>query len=87
MAIWGADIQQLKDLGQRLVTGAQAIEDQKSQLTKALAGTDWKGPDADRFRNEWSGQHTAALNKVAAALKDAGQQAKKNAQQQETASS
>ncbi len=55
MAIWGADIAQLKALGTKLQAGSSEIEKQKSQLSKALDGTDWKGPDADKFRSEWSG--------------------------------
>jgi hypothetical protein len=51
-----------------------------------LEGTDWKGPDADKFRSEWHGQHAAALAKVAQALDEAGKQASRNASQQEEAS-
>ncbi|WP_426997517.1 hypothetical protein [Pseudarthrobacter sp. N5] len=86
MAIWGADIAQLKTLGTKLQAGSSEIEKQKSTLTKVLEGTDWKGPDADKFRSEWSGQHVAALAKVAQALQEAGTQATRNASEQETAS-
>ena len=86
MAIWGADVEQLRQLGNKLQAGASEIETQKSTLTKVLSGTDWKGPDADKFRQEWSGTHTTMLTKVAEALKDAGNQAKKNAEQQSQAS-
>ncbi|CAH0300690.1 hypothetical protein SRABI83_04512 [Arthrobacter sp. Bi83] len=86
MAIWGADIAQLKNLGTKLQAGSAEIEKQKSLLTKVLQGTDWKGPDADKFRSEWSGQHAAALAKVAQALEEAGKQASRNATQQEEAS-
>ncbi|MEE2521433.1 hypothetical protein V1639_13310 [Pseudarthrobacter sp. J75] len=86
MAIWGADVAELKKLGTKLKAGSAEIEKQKSTLTKVLAGTDWKGPDADRFRNEWNGQHVSSLAKVAQALEDAGQQATKNAAEQEKAS-
>ncbi|CAN7272425.1 hypothetical protein ASF98_18420 [Arthrobacter sp. Leaf337] len=86
MAIWGADIVQLKALGTKLQAGSSEIEKTKSQLTKALNGTDWKGPDAEKFRSEWSGSHVTALAKVAQALEEAGKQATKNAAQQEEAS-
>lgn len=65
---------------------ASDIEKQKSMLTKILQGTDWKGPDADKFRSEWNGQHAAALAKGAQALEEAGKQASRNATQQEEAS-
>lgn len=86
MAIWGADIAQLKNLGTKLKAGSSEIEKQKSTLTKVLEGTDWKGPDADKFRSEWNGQHVASLAKVAQALEEAGQKATKNANEQEQAS-
>ncbi|MDQ1056265.1 hypothetical protein QFZ23_000166 [Arthrobacter globiformis] len=86
MAFWGADTQQLKNLGNKLQAGSNEIEKQKSLLTKVLEGTDWKGPDADKFRSEWNGQHAAALAKVAQALDEAGKQASRNASQQEEAS-
>ncbi|ADX75003.1 hypothetical protein D7Z96_13735 [Pseudarthrobacter phenanthrenivorans] len=86
MAIWGADVQQLRQLGSKLQSGAAEIENQKSALTNLLNGTDWKGPDAEKFRDEWSGTHTTMLTKVAEALKEAGGKAKRNAEEQDQAS-
>ena len=86
MAIWGADIEQLKTLGTKLQAGSSEIEKQKSTLTKVLEGTEWRGPDAEKFRSEWNGQHAAALAKVANALQEAGQQATRNANEQQQAS-
>ena len=86
MAIWGADVNQLKTLGSKLQAGSQEIENQKSMLTKVLAGTQWMGPDADKFRNEWNGEHVAALTRVSQALQQASQQATRNAADQESAS-
>ncbi|MGK3956614.1 hypothetical protein ACLKOZ_10515 [Arthrobacter sp. R4] len=51
-----------------------------------LDSTTWEGPDAQNFRSEWSGNHTSALNQVIQALKDAGQKATKNANEQDQAS-
>lgn len=86
MAIWGADVQQLRDLGKQLQTGASDIETQKSRLTQMLNTTDWKGPDADKFRGEWDSNHMIQLAKVADALKEAGQKATKNADHQDQTS-
>ncbi|MEZ2372548.1 MULTISPECIES: WXG100 family type VII secretion target [Arthrobacter] len=86
MAVWGADVQQLRALGKKLEAGAQTIDEQRNQLTSALNGVQWMGPDADKFKNEWQSQHVPALNKVAEALRTAGKNAAKNAQEQETAS-
>jgi hypothetical protein len=82
MAIWGADVDQLRELGNRLKSGASDIETQRNTLTKVLNGTDWRGPDADKFKGEWDGRHTALLNQVAEALREAGQKATQNADQQ-----
>jgi hypothetical protein len=87
MAIWGADVAQLKTLGTKLQAGSQEIDNQKSMLTKVLAGTQWLGPDAEKFRNEWNGEHVAALTRVSQALQQASQQANRNATEQESASS
>ena len=75
MAIWGADVEQLRTLGTKLQAGASEIEQQRSNLTRLLDSTVWEGPDAKHFRSEWSGTHTSALNQVIQALKDAGQKA------------
>ena len=86
VAIWGADVDQLRQLGNKLKAGAENIEQQRSQLKGALDGTDWKGPDADKFRSEWDSQHASNLKKVADALREAGDRAQKNAEQQQQAS-
>jgi hypothetical protein len=86
MAIWGADVQGLKDLGSKLQHGATEIETQKSNLNKMLHTVDWKGPDADKFRSEWDSNHMTQLTKVAEALKDAGQKARQNAEAQDQTS-
>jgi hypothetical protein len=86
MAIWGADVEQLRTLGSRLQQGADVIESQRSNLTALLDNTQWLGPDADKFKEQWRGEHTTRLNQVAEALKDASNRAKQNADQQFQAS-
>ena len=86
MAIWGADVEQLRTLGTKLQAGASTIEQERSNLTRLLDSTVWKGPDANAFRSEWSGTHTSALNQVIQALRDAGHKATKNANEQDQAS-
>lgn len=86
MAFWGADTDHLKTLSTKLQQGSAEIEKQKSALSSALLSTDWKGPDADRFRSDWESQHAANLAKIAQALDEASRQVSQNAQQQEDAS-
>ncbi len=86
MAIWGADVEELKALGTDLTNKASDIKGILAQLNSKLQGTTWSGPDADRFRNNWNSQHVPALNKVIAELNTAGGDAKKNAEQQRSTS-
>ena len=86
MAVWGADVEQLKTLGNKLQNGANEIEQQRNTLNNLLNSTEWTGPDAEAFKQQWSSDHTVQLNRVAEALKDAGQKATRNAPQQADAS-
>lgn len=86
MAIWGLDIQQVRQLSTQLNGKAADIDSILSTLTNVLNSTQWEGPDANNFRNEWTGQHTSALRQVAAALRDAASKAQQNAAQQEQTS-
>lgn len=86
MAIWGADVDQLRQLGGKLEHGASEIESQRNKLTNFLDQVDWRGPDADKFKDQWRGEHTSKLNQVAEALREAGNRAKQNAEQQTQAS-
>ena len=86
MAVWGLDVQQVRQLSSQLNRQAEAIQQALSTLTSALQGTQWSGPDAEKFRNEWSSSHTSALKSVINALQDAGQLAARNADAQEQTS-
>ena len=86
MAVWGADVEQLKTLGNKLQNGANEIEQQRNTLNNLLNSTEWTGPDAEAFKQQWSSDHMVQLNRVAEALKDAGQKATRNAQEQSDAS-
>ncbi len=83
---WGANVEELNALGVDLTNKASDIRGILSQLNGKLGNTRWEGPDADRFRTEWSSQHVPALNKVISALDTAGGDAKKNADAQRTTS-
>jgi uncharacterized phage infection (PIP) family protein YhgE len=86
MPIWGADVDQLRELGNKLNTGANEIDSQRNLLNSALENTQWEGPDADRFKEQWRGEHTSRLKQVAEALREAGNKAKRNAEEQSNAS-
>ena len=86
MAVWGLDVQQVRQLSAQLNQKAGEIESALSTLTGALSNTQWEGPDAIAFRNDWSGSHTAALRQVISALRDASTKATQNANSQEQTS-
>lgn len=83
---YGMDIEQVRQLANQLGQKAQTIDEVISTITNQLGSTDWKGPDADQFRNDWNGTLTTQLRNVAQALRDAQQRANKNAQEQEQTS-
>ncbi|MDR2380521.1 MAG: hypothetical protein LBE08_05000 [Bifidobacteriaceae bacterium] len=86
MAVWGLDVQQVRELATLLGQKADEIDQIRAVLTTKLNATQWTGPDSEKFRADWSGQHTSSLNQVAQALRDTQQRANQNAQDQETAS-
>ncbi len=86
MAVWGLDVQQVRQLSSQLNSKAQEIQGILTSLTSALNGTQWEGPDATRFRSEWTGAHTASLKSVIQALQDASTKASQNAAAQESTS-
>lgn len=86
MALWGLDIQQVRQLSTQLSQKATEIEGVLSTLTNLLGSTQWEGPDATAFRNEWSSTHTNSLRQVANALREASTKAAQNATAQESTS-
>lgn len=86
MAIYGMDIEQVRQLANQLGQKAEQIDHIVQEVTSRLGGTDWKGPDAERFRNDWQGTLSSQLRKVAQTLRDTQTRATQNAAQQEQTS-
>jgi hypothetical protein len=80
------DVQQVRELASLLGKKAGEIDQLISTISSKLAGTDWRGPDAERFRSDWNGQLTTSLKNVAQNLRDTQTRATKNAADQETTS-
>lgn len=83
----GMDPEAVKGLAAQMVKVADQIEALSGQLTKQLANTAWRGPDADAFKNDWQTTHLSQLKNVANAVRDAATRAQKNAEQQIATSS
>lgn len=86
MALFGQDIDQVRQLAGQLNAKAGDIESVISQLTSAVNSVQWMGPDAERFRSDWQGQHVPQLRQVVNALQNASQHATRNANEQQQAS-
>lgn len=87
MALYGQDIEQVKQLAAQLNSKASDIQNVISQLTSAVNSVEWRGPDAERFKSDWQGQHVPQLKQIVSALQTASQKASKNAAEQQQASS
>lgn len=85
--VYGMDIQAGRDLAARMDADGTEIETLTSRLTQMLESTPWYGPDATRFKGDWSGQYVPALTQVVQALRENSQQIYAQAQSQEDASS
>ena len=82
----GMEIAGVRQLSKLMLTKADEIDAAAKQITKQLNSVKWVGNDAQRFRNDWNGRHTAALRNVCDELRTAGKQAAKDADEQEKAS-
>ena len=83
----GMDIVEVRTLATQLDSSASSIQDIVGQLTAALNGANWIGPDRESFVGEWQGAHCQQLNAVIASLQDAANKARMNADEQEAAAS
>jgi uncharacterized protein YukE len=64
----GADIAQMQQLEQRLKQESSSVTELMQRIDQALANTQWTGPAADRFRQEWSNDFRKALMTLSNAL-------------------
>ncbi|GAA5194248.1 WXG100 family type VII secretion target [Arthrobacter gyeryongensis] len=86
MAVWGLDVDQVRQLSNQLKQQADQIQQILSTLTNTLNSTQWTGPDSEQFRNEWSSTHTSSLRQVINSMQEASQKAQQNATEQENVS-
>jgi uncharacterized protein YukE len=68
MGMSGADIAQMQQLEQRLKQESSAVTELMNRIDQALVNTQWTGPAADRFRQEWSNDFRKALMTLSNAL-------------------
>ena len=83
----GMEIAAVRQLAMQLGAKADEIDQLAAQLTQQLAGTQWVGSDATRFRDDWQSVHVPALRNVSGAVRTARDAATRNADEQDQASS
>lgn len=71
--MYGANPQQLADLGRSLRNQIDSINGVISTVTSALSGTTWTGPARDQFEADWNTTFRNALNRLNDAFQSAGQ--------------
>lgn len=64
----GGDLAQLDALRSTFGNQVQAVDALRGAVDGALGSTQWTGPAADRFRNEWASTFVPALRRLQDAL-------------------
>jgi len=85
MGIVGADVEELKQLGERFVEASTRLESLRTTVASSVRSSGWHGPDADGFRSSWSG-HDAKIVAARDLLSAAAQTLSKNAEDQKQTS-
>ncbi len=70
--LYGANPEQLEQLGTTLKRQIESINSVMSTVTGALGGTTWMGPARDQFESDWNGSFKGALNRLNQAFESAG---------------
>jgi uncharacterized protein YukE len=88
MAYYGADPGQLRALAAQFSKGAAVLESHAQTLHSMIgSSTNWQGPDAERFRSQWTGRDFKAMSAAITMLRSSAQDLKRNADEQEGVSS
>jgi uncharacterized protein YukE len=81
------NVEEVRRMSGQLRDAAEEITRIEQELTRGLEDVDWTGPDADRFRGQWSGEMIPALQQIMNAVSELGDTADRNAAEQEATSS
>ena len=87
---WGMDTAQVDGFGQQLGTGRTTIEQRFSDLQSVvggIVGTQWVGPDAEQFGENYQQQVTAQVDTAVERMQSLVDELLQHLEQQDTASS
>lgn len=83
----GADPDELHDVSQTFRRGAVRLHEARAHATAAVRGLDWRGADADRFREAWEARVRLPLDELMDAVERLGEEAARQAEAQRATSS
>lgn len=86
MTFYGADVDQLRALAKAADKAANLLSTKAASLQGQIMAAPWKGQDAERFKQDWTGSHRPSLNKVVESLRQNSKTLMKHADEQEKAS-
>lgn len=81
-ATLGMNVEEVRRMSAQLREAAEEIGRIEQDLTTGLADVDWTGPDAERFRGQWSGEMVPALHQVKNAVLELSDSAERDAEEQ-----
>lgn len=85
--MYGADIEALRRLADRIARGGEALDGVVGVVESAMpAPEQWSGMDAENFRDEWYGSHGPSITATAQALAAVADTVRGNADSQEVTS-
>ena len=82
----GMNPAEVRDLARLLEQKASDVDAARTECTAKIQSVEWRGQDADKFRNEWESQHAPNLQRASEQMKQAAQAANRNADEQEQTS-
>ncbi|HEV7184707.1 MAG TPA: hypothetical protein VGN33_09430 [Leifsonia sp.] len=86
MAMFGANVDELNALAIAMDQAAVQLLTTRQSVGAKVQQTSWTGPDADRFRSDWSASNNSRLASAARLLNDAASSLRNNAAEQTQAS-
>ncbi|MBN9170505.1 MAG: hypothetical protein J0I50_01220 [Microbacterium sp.] len=86
MAVYGADVDELRGAATDFERAADRLDHVSTALGGELARAPWEGADAERFRSNWSTDHSRRIADASTRLRDAARALRANADDQERTS-
>lgn len=83
MVMYGADVGELRRLGNEMRQAGRRLDELSSQLQRYVVGAGWDGPDGQQFLADWNRIQRPRLQHVAAGLDDVADRLYANALAQE----